>query len=494
MRSSGDWSITAKAVPVRKAEEALARLLPKNRSLSTISKPTISEGVRVGHHWLGRPSVLPIITTDAGPIRLVHAGASDEPVCEDVEGRPNVYAIKSGSPLDGLYALQMASSASTPLRFVRNSLIHAGRRSSNGIPIQEWTAVTYMVGRNVAPALEWQVVSSGVDDLLEAIYAGGRSGWNESELVPLLERLLPARINPWDFLRSLHDSSLLSPSLRAQFRGRVWTLRDAEMVSLRTTLRDVVVVDGSLSALLTEDFRAAVSSMGGQPFRLVPSEWSVPLLGATGIDVSALSSRLGWKQSRALMPADRPLALSETERRLDPYDAASFWSWDLGRFALHENRSPVRLTRWVHRGGRDHDIYEVVSGARTRRFLSRAAAIVYAHSLAKRSLYQAEGNKLTRKAKDGFLPDAVARWLRYANLLNPSFSMEGEYSYPVQHGQSATIAAIIPGAIDAGVTTRPIDEIVCSVRRSGWTERMVWKETGLSAGRAPFGPAARSTQ
>ena len=194
LRPSGEWSLTAQPVLVGRAEEALARLLPNNRGLPAISKPTISDGVRVDHHWLGRPGVLPTIATDGGPIRLLPTGAGDEPVCEDVEGRPNVYAIKSASPLDGLYMFQGASSASTSLRFVRNSFVHTARRPSTDIPVQEWTAHSDVVGRSVAAPQSWQDIPSGTDDLLEAIYAGGRSGWNEFELVPLLERVLPRQM------------------------------------------------------------------------------------------------------------------------------------------------------------------------------------------------------------------------------------------------------------------------------------------------------------
>jgi hypothetical protein len=200
LRPSGEWSLTAQPVLVGRAEKALARLLPKNCSLPAINKPTISDGVRVDHRWLGRPGVLPTITTDGGAIRLLPTGAGDEPVCEDVEGRPNVYAIKSASPLDGLYTFHGASTASTSLRFVRNSFVHTARRPS-GIPVQEWTAHSHLVGRSVAAPRDWQDIPSGTDDLLEAIYAGGRSGWSEFELVPLLERVLPRQINAWDFLK-----------------------------------------------------------------------------------------------------------------------------------------------------------------------------------------------------------------------------------------------------------------------------------------------------
>jgi hypothetical protein len=488
LNPSGEWRLTAQPVLVGKAEEALAKLLPKNRGLPTVNKPTISDGVRVDHHWLGRPGLLPTVTTDAGPIRLVPTGAGDEPLCEDIEARPSVYAIKAASPLDGLYTLQSESSAPSSLRFVRNSSVHVDRKSLTGIPIEEWTSRSYLAGRSTLAPQTWQDVPQGMDDLLEAIYAGGRSGWHEFELIPHLERVLPRQLSPWDLLRSLHDSSFLAPFLRAQFRGRIWTLGETTLVPLRAATKDAVIVDGCVGALLMEDFRSSVLSMGGIPFRLVGSEWSVPLLGATGVDVGALAARLRWKQSRPLMPTDRPGALVETGRRLEPYDAASHWSWDLGRFSFREYGSPIRLTRWVHRSGRDHDVYEVIAGARSRRFLSRASAIMCAHMSAKRPLFKANGDKLVRTARDGFLPDAIARWLRYANFANPSVSSESGYSYPAQAVNYARIAAILPDGVDAGAALRPVEDIVSSVRRSGWATRMVWTGSGLSAGRVPFGP------
>lgn len=412
----------------------------------------------------------------------------------NLNGRRPASTSPEPQALDGSYTLHCASTSPRTLQFVRNSFIHEERPISGVIPIEEWTDIHPFRGRSCDPPREWQDVPQAMDNLLEAIYAVGRGGWNESELVALLERLLPGRMNPWDFLRSLQESSILTPCLRSQFRGRVWVLGQIRLVPLRPASDDVVVVDGCLGALLADDFRSAVLSLGGAAFRVAGSEWTVPLLGAVGVEVNRLSDRLGWRQKQAVMPGNKRAAFDDARlRHRDPYDPAYSWSWEAGRFAADTARASIRLTRWVHRGRRDHDVYEVSNQVQERRFLSRTSAILYAHMLADRPLYKFVDGALSRQAKDGFIPDRLAGWLRYANIANPSVSIDGGYSYPSQPEQAAKIASLLDGAIDAGVVLRPAIEVVSSVRRSGWAERMIWKDARLSSGRAPFGPADRSS-
>jgi hypothetical protein len=95
LRSTGDWSLTVDSIAIAKVQDALRRLLAKGEMPSIISGVTVIGGIRVGHHWLGRRTVLPKIATDMGSPTIDADGDGDvAPICEEIEpnltrSRPN---------------------------------------------------------------------------------------------------------------------------------------------------------------------------------------------------------------------------------------------------------------------------------------------------------------------------------------------------------------------------------------------------------------------
>jgi len=488
LRSSGDWSLTIDPVPIFKVENALRRLLAKAEMPSIISGATVTGGVRTDHHWLGRRTLLPRIETDQGlPMIGTEGDADGAAVCEEIE--PNLYAIKAERPLAGAFELRGSATTVTRLQFVADAFVHDARPLANVVDMPEWNDTAELRSRVAEPPQDWDDVPEPLDDLLEAIYAGGRRGWSESDLIPLLERTLPADINRWDFLRSLQDATALTPFLRAQFRGRSWVLGPVALVPLRSRTRDFLLIDGCVPALQLRDFKCAVEALGGRPFRRTMSPWSVPLVGAEGAPVDKLSETLGWPTKQATMPGRRAAAFDDAPlRRLEAYQHAYTWSWELGRFTPDGSRSPVQLARWVHLGERDHDVYVVSGRQQERRFLSRCSAIVHAHMLADRAMYRFDAGQLVRLGRDGFLPDRISQWLRYENLANAGPLDSGGYGYAARQEQAATIAELLPGAVDAGVTLRASWDAIASTRRSGFVERLAFADGRFVSGRAPFDP------
>src|SRR5205085_2663971 len=115
------------------------------------------------------------------------------------------------------------------------------------------------------------------------------------------------------------------------------------------------------------------------------------------------------------------------------------WSWDAGRFTSDRTTpSRLQLTRWVHLGERDHDVYVVSGSGPERTFVSRCGAIVQAHMLAGRAMYRFDTDRLVRLGRDGFLPDRISHWLRYANLANSGALPSGGYGYAAGRNQAAT--------------------------------------------------------
>lgn len=493
LRLSGDWSLTVDPVSIARAEDALRRLLAKGEFPQIISSVAVVGGVRTDHHWLGRRSVLPMIVTDLGLPTIVAEGEDDAPalVCKEIE--PNRYAIKSRRPVGGAFELRSSASTAARLRFVADAFVHDGQRPANLVDAPEWNDSVKMLRRSAEPPQDWDPVPEALDDLLEAVYAGGRRGWAEIDLIPLLGRILPADMSPWDFLRSLQDATILTPLLRARYRGRTWILGQASLVPLRSRTQDFVLTDGCVPALQRRDFEQAVKALDGRVFRRMSSLWSVPLMGATGVRIERLRQQLDWPLKSPTMPGRRHAAFDDDpQRRLEAYQREYLWSWDAGRFAFESAPSRVRLARWVHLGGRDHDVYVVSAAGRDRMFVSRCGAIVDAHMQAGKAMYRFETDRLIRTGRDGFLPDQIAHWLRYENLANPQPGASGGYAYEASRGQTAMIANFLPGAIDAGETLRASWDAVASARRSGFAERLIFTDGRIASGRTPYGTTQRS--
>jgi hypothetical protein len=495
LETSGNWYLTKAAVLVGKAEDVLRRFVRAGDVSNQISHVRVYGGVRTGSNWLGRPSFLPQISSDGGALVLdqQHGGGLPAPVCEEIDGWPGTYVIKSDRPLDGNYGLR-PSIASTGLTwsrnvaFARNAVVHgAEARQPSGRPLGEWTDTVTQKAFVAIPDLEWCDLPQSLDDTIEAVYAGGRTGWSEGDLIPRLQDVLPKEISPWDFLRSMHESTLLQPLLRPGFRGRTWRLNRPRLVPLQTMSGDILVVDGCLGAVLASDFRSAVLSLGGNPFRLrgIP-QWSIPLVGAMGVSIDDVARRLDWQSSAASSPGDRRWAFEQTRIRRDHYDRASVWSWKDRRFSTRANlaTSEVVLERWVHRAQRDHDIYVVSNRDRESRFLSRSAAIALVHGVAGIPLFQRDGNTLRRTAREGALPVEISKWLRHRNLQNPTVVDGGSYQYPVRRDDYMKLAAILPRMVNLGVEVADRSSFVASVRRSAWSTRLIWTDGGLSSRRA----------
>lgn len=486
LRLSGDWSLTVDPVPIAKVEDALGRLIERQEMSSIISGVTVTGGIRTDHHWLGRRTILPKILTDLGVPAIGADSMTDvSPICEEIE--PNLYAIKAGRALAGSFELICSETTVKRLHFAADSFVHETRPLTNVVDLPEWNDTAELRSRVVEPPQDWDDIPEPLDDLLEAIYAGGRGGWNESDLIPLLEKVLPGEINRWDFLRSLQEATALKPFLRTCFRGRTWMLGPVTLVPLRSPTQDFVLVDGCVPALQLDDFKRAVKAIGGCAFRRMTSPWSIPMVGAIGAPIGQLIERLGWATKQAIAPGRRPAAFDDAPLRpLDAYRHAFNWSWEVGSFTADGSRAPVRLARWVHLGERDHDVYVVSGPTLERRFLSRCIAIVYAHMLASRAMYRFENGALIRLVRDGFLPDRISQWLRYENLSNAEPLPGGGYAYRAQQDQATTIATLLPGGIDVDVTVRASWDVISSARRNGLAQRLVFTDGHFVSGRMPF--------
>lgn len=494
LEASGSWFLTREPVLVAIVERVAIQLGALVARRDFIVPVTVSDGVRTGAFWLGRPPFLPQIAADNDELSV---RAENDAVgtirCRGVERTPGMFRLVADGPVEGNYVISpvaldgaMPRSWSRRVSFVADALVHeTSGVSGPADPLIEWdgTVSPAPIVQDFEPS--WDERRTPTDELIEATYAGGRAGWNEMDIVALVRAAgLGDGVNPWDVLRALQEGGCLRPMLRAQWRGRVWALGRPALAAFKSCTQSVVVVGGCIGTRLAEEFRRAVKAAGGTPFRRAGATALAPaLFGCVNADTARLGDALRWPVRSEMFVAGGRLAFRQTERRPDRCQLSHRWSWTAGRFVEASGPSvgAVVLERWIHPGGRDHDLYVVADGSRTWYLLSRNAAVVLAHCLARTPLFEWSSGVLRRIGLEGALPDALAAVSRIRTLAN-SGPLEGGYLYRLDEGALHHLATALPNLVrtlkdSAG---KHPSEAVSSVIHSGGRVRAIWKRGSLS--------------
>lgn len=489
---SGTWFLTEHPVSIGAAEKALDRLGGGLREEDRIVSVSVRDGIRSGAFWLGRRRFLPQIAADSTELVIrAESGAKGEIRSAEISDAPGTFSLTADQSVDGRFVvapkadLPAVPAWSRRLTFVADALIHASdEQAAQGRALIEWDDVEQLASAVGSFDPIWEDSKPEVDDLIEAIYAGGKSGWNESELVQTVRDGLGAEINPWDVLRCLQESTLLNPLLRSQWKGKIWSLVPPSLVAVRYGDRDVYVVRGCLCERLIDEFTRGVAGAGGAAFRRAGvSPLSPMLFGFVDADPDRLTEKLGWSMTAAVGPRGRTLAFQLTARRPNRYLVAHRWCWTRGRFVPPEKAAedPVMLARLCHPGGRDHDIYLVTKDDKEFHLLSRSAAIVLAHSLRETPLFRVSEGHLHRLRAEGNLPDAIVTGLRLAHLANPGPD-KNDYIYLLNASEIAALTRLVPhivANIDDSASRANSDAINLSIH-SGGRIRTIWKKGNLS--------------
>ena len=488
--NEGEWLLTSNPHSYHFVCEALrpTRLLPQS-SNEQIVRPRLSGGVRLPHGWLGRPAFLPLIESDTTDYVVRPVATSSETPPFTIEGGQ----LTAPDPIEGSFLIEPAREFGEKIspwrlhvQLFQDALPHYGLGGSARYRLEQLSDWSHLSPTHVTfeghEVLTWETGPVDCEHLLEALYASGASGWEEAELVTLLGR---TNVSPWTLLRCLQDAGIIEPRLRSGWKGRAWTLVEPKLIRIARSGIDLTVIEGAICAQLAEDFQKAVIGLGGQCFRrLGVSPWSPPLIGAKIATVEALAKKLGWPLvTEPLMPDKVPLALAGTERMADLHEITSTWDWDSGRFKdSSANQNAVTLTRRVHPGGRDHDLFCVTSRRNTTNWLSRTAAIVAAHAQTRTPMFeQREGGRLVCLTHDGGLPDALATGLR-RKLLRTAGPVGADYIYPVNTQTLKWLQSLLPGFLFGPVRTdnRSISSLISEARRSGGQQRLQWRNGQLT--------------
>lgn len=493
LEKSGEWLLT-RILPSGSAQDRIAAVVKLPNPDEQIRTVRVFGGVRSSGEWLGRPLVLPQVAADGCGLSIAPRGSPDDGTiaCEEKAG--GTYLIRSEKSLDGSYVVQPAAevgraapSWSRSLTFVRDAHVHFFSSEPKGKSSPEWADIETMQDGIVSPTSGWSKIDPALDDLIEAVYAGGgSSGWTEAELIPMLSDILSGQASPWDVLRSLQDAAMIEPYLKSGWKGRTWMLRRPTITPLGSALDGLVVVDGCVGARLVADFTEAVIAMGGRPFRSNgAARWSPPLLGATSVQADELASRLRWTIGTPNVAGKGPVSFVRTPISHEFYAPASYWSWKQQHFvtARDDDREPVHLVRWRSVGERDHDVYVVTARGTETRFLSRHAAIVHAHVARRTMMFSFEAGSLVRSVGEGALPTPISALLRYRNLANAGSSGKRHYAYAATEADLARLQILLPGIV-AAVVPRSALDVALAARTSRGAARVLWVNDSVQAARA----------
>ena len=476
---SGDWYFSNKPMTRTVAGECASLAGMVAASDPGLAPITVLGGVRTGGMWLGRPSFLPRIASGAvaGRIRPGGGAEGNLSAAPDAGG---TMRLRSSGPVSGPWFVEPSEGRawSRRLTFAGDAFVHDGPRGPtlDYPPARDWVGPDDKSARIRTHVMCWSNAPCALDDLVEAVYAGGRSGWDEGDLTALIQDGLGRDADPWAMLRVLADATLIQPRLRPQWKGRVWTIRPP---SLRV-VGDVAIAEGTLCHRHTQEFREACGLERAKPFRRCGTAPYAPaLVGCASACAKEVAERLQWPiVEGAARPAGQ-LSLETTALTLIGRQPASRWDWE-GRHFIADGREgagEVSLTRWSQPGQRDHDVYVVDSravGAR-RLLLSRAAAVVLTHGVARTPLFLARDGLLVGLSREAHLPDKLASWLRLRNAANAAV-FEGSRVYAADGEDLAWLARLLPGVVEgSSVSGRKVGiPAISSARNSGGRTRLAW--------------------
>ena len=487
LASSGDWAITTVPLTFEVVKDALkqAKLFPATQEL--IVRPYLSGGIRSDGVWLGRQRFFPSLDSDTSDY-VIRDALPRESDCLLTIKKGQLGAPQSIEGAFFIHPVTLRGEEQAPwsirLQFVRNAFVHpmlTGARYKLA-PLRDWAVGEKLpVDVTTQDTLDWESGDPACEDLLEAIYASGKSGWEEAQIIALLSCADEA-MSPWLLLRSLRDAGIVEPRLRSGWKGRVWTLREPVILEAHRDGQALALVEGALCARMVEDFKLAVEGLGGIPFRrLGVTRWAAPLFGAQDVQGKVVAERLGWRfESEPVSPSEKPLAFVETPHQALHYEQTRAWSWAKGCFVSTDvTQENVRLVRLTHTGERDHDVYCIEQSSLIHHYFSHTAAIVSAYALARKSLFEwrPEQNLLVLTACEGGLPDALATETRRRMLRNGG-PCGRAYIYPANGEMARWLDRRLPSCI-AGPFHEALQQdtlgLIGIARRTSGRLRLQWR-------------------
>lgn len=444
----GSWVVTG-PMPFARVNTVVEAIRGRQTQVCFRSAKLI-EGIRVAGGFLGLPQVLPKV--EACEDCEIELQASSKSVGQlEIDVRSGaIFQFTARGPLRGRWSIRVnelneqVDSLTLDLCDIADEYeLHdfrlRGTAQSFHREVSEAGAQTEFETRAQPTTLVrcdetiWQ--------LAEAVYAGGRSGWPEVELVGLIARFYQSyHTNSWDILRLLGDSGWLACYSSIGWQARHWYLRAPRL--LNDLSNGVVILDGATPWRTRERFQHVVAQRSGTLIQQgVAGGISLPMIGAKVSEADAIAEEMSLElvPLATSLPLDgKPLAFEKSRYGDEQMTVVSHYSWDRGRFELGPAPlfESLRLERLVHVRRTVPECYRIASTGQDPLFLStRVAGLMAGHMRANRPLfdYDCEAKVLARNGGAGFLPTEVSRYLALRNGCNPTIRYEGgcrSYQYP----------------------------------------------------------------
>lgn len=451
---------------------------------------TVEGGVRTDRTtWLGRPGFLPSVLASSTSSLSVTAIEGATGILS-VDGCAPSWDLNAVGPLSGRWRMKAIEGGSETEKVVcfEPAARERWEFPDLGDAFEPERDIVSSGGSYRKPQIPGDRAAAfppGLDDILEAIYAGPSRGWPEVDLIRLLRPAMPREHFVWDFLRGLAEAEWLDAFVLKSWRARVWRPRSP---SLRRMTPGWVVVVGALGAVARSRLLDAVVAAGGKlEFVQGVSPWALPLPVIEGAAIEDLAAELAW-----------PIAVSERPRlehapRCWPGEPRSgqgrrlqgVWSFEDGFFRAPDGRPDgraVRLERLVRERGDDRDVFRVTGRGEAFLASSRAAAILEAYRRSGRPLFEWANGRFRRLARGGHLPLEIARYLvaHASQASGPVVQSDGSwtYEYSADPESASWVARTLGPTVQFDAASAELLEQAIARRRSGG--RLVWGELPLS--------------
>ena len=443
----GDWILT-NPLGFDQATTVIALVRPRSSNDFQPSAVRLAGGIKVSSGYLGFPSILPgIQAAERCEVSLapVRETKGELKISASAGSR---FELRCGSTIEGTWMLSVNERNHLVAQFPVSFTTEADEWSPAefGLPPSAFEICPEVAATETATVIDNEIAlpisiepakSDAISDLAEAIYAAGRTGWSENELVPMVGTFFPdLPYCQWDVLRLLSDSGWLDCYRSATWAARRWYLRPP---SLKTYSTGLVYLDGAAPRRLRRRFETLVHRAGGSVFaHSGPNEVTIRALLARIDDHDGLAKDLGLQAGLAQveLPSENMcVTFTESANTGEYMEVASHFDWEKERFLLGPapSQAAVAVERLVQPRHRLQDVYRVraESGA-AHYFDTRNAAIASGYVAAGRPMYAVDhvSGTITRTSADGGLPGPIANFLRLLSGRNPRLvRIEGGYRY-----------------------------------------------------------------
>lgn len=435
--------------------ESLAWYKQENKKRERLSAIDVLQGIRNHNKFLYRPN-LPILLK-ANIDGHLSVKSKNTVLIEQVVSDQQKLIIPFHSEISGDFRIQLTEKSDEKLSQIKN--ITLSHQAPEHVFIRQhksndWREIVEFKNNNKAaselgrrlPLLQSKSQPGELDarfeDLLEAIYFQGKSGWAEFELIPLIKNVLQLDyLHAWDVLRVLQESDWMYVTQAYRFRARLWWLKEPKLIQI---CPDTVVLNGSAPLSIRNRFCNTVRSLGGEYHQIAGMGDLSPCTEiATLVDVHALSNALGWpivQHDNDFAGVEAPQCWPVVESEYLSFygkNASLIWDWEKGHFTSHirQSLSCSEYEIQIHcfrRAKNDRGDLYVVFRQDDKHLVtdSRIAAIIEGYRIANKAMFRVSYDQIIRLTLSDHLPYLASRFLWQRSLVNSGLVQEdGVWSY-----------------------------------------------------------------